>query len=88
MEGPDRRAPKRTYSTASVTVPRRCSASNTATPEFYATRSCGKIERVVVLRNIWDRSCWLAAEEIMAKLCTRIADLPGPGSSDDEVWVH
>jgi hypothetical protein len=48
----------------------------------------GKIERVVVLRNIWDRSCWLAAEEIMAKLCARIADLPGPGISDEEVRVH
>jgi hypothetical protein len=48
----------------------------------------GKIERVVVLRNIWDRSCWLAAEEIMSKLCTRIADLPGPGSDDEEVRVH
>jgi hypothetical protein len=62
---------------------------NTLCIEFYANKIVdGKVAKVIVLRNIWDRSCWLAAEEIMSKLCARIIDLPGAGSSDDEVRVH
>jgi hypothetical protein len=49
-------------------------------------QDCGR--EGIVLRNIWDRSCWLSAEEIMSKLCARIVDLPSPGSDDDEVRVH
>jgi hypothetical protein len=62
---------------------------NTICIEFYANKIVeGKVQKVIVLRNIWDRSCWLSAEEIMSKLCARIVDLPSPGSDDDEVRVH
>lgn len=62
-------------------------SQNTICVELYANKIVdGKIQKVVVLRNTWDRSCWLAAQAIMARLFTDVAALPQV--ENGEIHVH
>lgn len=52
-------------------------SQNIVLVELYALKIIeGKLRRVVVLRNTWDRSNWLAAQREMAKAFGHIAELP------------
>jgi hypothetical protein len=46
------------------------------------------VQRVVVLRCRWDRSAWLADQEMMGKLVMEVLASPGPSAADDVVRVH
>lgn len=61
-------------------------SQNTICVELYANKIIdGKIEKVVVLRNTWDRSNWIAATEAMIKLFSVVlAELP----PSEEIRVH
>jgi hypothetical protein len=47
-----------------------------------------KVQRVVVLRCRWDRSAWLADQEMMAKFVMEVLASPSPSATDDVVRVH
>jgi hypothetical protein len=47
----------------------------------------GKVQKVVVMRNTWDRACWLDMQSMIARIFGQIADLP-MAAADDEVRVH
>jgi hypothetical protein len=64
-------------------------SNNTIAIELYANKIVdGKVQRVVVLRCRWDRSAWLADQEMMAKLVMEVLASPSPSASGDEVRVH
>jgi hypothetical protein len=57
--------------------------------EFYAYRIVdGKIRKVVAMRSMWDRSCWLAAQVMLSRISAEIASMPAPIDRDDELRVH
>jgi hypothetical protein len=65
-------------------------SQNTLCIELYANKIVdGRVQKVVVMRNTWDRSCWLAAQQIIAQMFAEVATLPLPDSSADEaVHIH
>jgi hypothetical protein len=48
----------------------------------------GKVQKVMVLRNTWDRSSWLEAQALFARIFGQITALSSPSNGDDEVRVH
>jgi hypothetical protein len=36
----------------------------------------GKVQKVVVMRNTWDRACWLDAQLMLARISAQVAGLP------------
>jgi hypothetical protein len=44
-------------------------------------------KKVVVMRNTWDRACWIDMQSMIARIFGQIADLPTT-ARDDEVRVH
>jgi hypothetical protein len=53
------------------------------------TRSwTGKVQKVMVLRNTWDRSSWLEAQALIARIFGQITALSSPSNGDEEVRVH
>jgi hypothetical protein len=64
-------------------------SEHTLCVEFFANKIMnGKIEKVVVLRNIWDRSSWLEAQALLARMFGQIIALSSPSNGDEEVRVH
>jgi hypothetical protein len=64
-------------------------SQNTICVELYANKIVdGKVQKVVVLRNTWDRSCRLAAQEMLARIFGDVATLAEASDRDDEVRVH
>jgi hypothetical protein len=64
-------------------------SNNTICVELYANKIVdGKVQRVVVLRCRWDRSAWLADQEMMGKLVMEVLASPSPSATDDVVRVH
>jgi hypothetical protein len=64
-------------------------SQNTICVELYASKIVdGKVQMVLVLRNTWDRSCWLAAQEALARIFGDVATLPEASDREDEVCVH
>lgn len=65
-------------------------SQNTICIELYANKIVdGKIQKVVVLRNTWDRAGWLAAQEALMKLFAKVADLPAPVEEEEtDIRVH
>jgi hypothetical protein len=63
-------------------------SQNTICVELYANKIVdGKVQKVVVMRNTWDRACWLDMQTMIARIFGQVADLPN-APSDDEVRVH
>jgi hypothetical protein len=63
-------------------------SQNTVCIELYANKIVdGKVQKVVVMRNTWDRACWLDMQSMIARIFGQIADLP-IAAADDEVRVH
>jgi hypothetical protein len=63
-------------------------SQNTICVELYANKIVdGKVQKVVVMRNTWDRACWLDMQTMIARIFGQFADLPN-APSDDEVRVH
>jgi hypothetical protein len=57
--------------------------------ELYANKIVdGKAQKVVVMRNTWDRSCWLAAQLVITRIFGEVADLPNPGEDAGDARVH
>jgi hypothetical protein len=44
--------------------------------------------KVIVLRNTWDRSSWLEAQALIARIFGQIIALSNPSNGDEEVRVH
>jgi hypothetical protein len=66
-------------------------SEHTLCVEMYANRIVdGKIEKVVVARNTWDRASWLATQQVIARIFAGVAKEPLAEMSDrdDEVRVH
>jgi hypothetical protein len=63
-------------------------SQNTICVELYANKIVdGKVQKVVVMRNTWDRACWRDMQSMIARIFGQIADLPN-APSDDAVRVH
>jgi hypothetical protein len=63
-------------------------SQNTICVELYANKIVdGKVQKVVVMRNTWDRACWLDAQLMIARIFGQIADQP-MAAADDEVRLH
>jgi hypothetical protein len=45
------------------------------------------VKKVVVMRNTWDRACWLDMQTMISRIFGQVADLSSP-AADDEVRVH
>ena len=64
-------------------------SNNTIVVELYANKVVdGKVQRVVVLRCRWDRSSWLADQEMIAKLVLEVMAGPSASAADEEVRLH
>jgi hypothetical protein len=64
-------------------------SEHTLCVEMYANKIVdGKVQKVIVLRNIWDRSSWLEAQALLARMFGQIIALSTPNNGDDEVRVH
>jgi hypothetical protein len=64
-------------------------SQNVICVEFYVNKIVdGKVEKVVVLRNTWDRSNWLAAQQAMAAIFAKAAALPDLSDECERVPVH
>jgi hypothetical protein len=64
-------------------------SQNTVSVELYANKIVdGKVQKVVVMRNTWDRACWLATQQMLARVFADVAALPETIDRDDEVRVH
>jgi hypothetical protein len=64
-------------------------SENTICVEMYANKIVdGKVQKVVVMRNMWDRSSWLEAQALIARIFGQIIALSSPSNGDDEVRVH
>jgi hypothetical protein len=49
----------------------------------------GKVQKVVVMRNTWDRASWLAAQQVIAQMFAEVATLPLPDAPANEaVRIH
>jgi hypothetical protein len=68
-------------------VSQHCS-QNTICVELYANKIVdGKVQKVVAMRNTWDRACWIDMQLMIARIFGQIADLPMT-ARDDEVRGH
>jgi hypothetical protein len=57
--------------------------------EMYANKIVdGKVQKVIVLRNTWDRSSWLETQALLARMFGQIIALSSPSNGDEEVRVH
>jgi hypothetical protein len=64
-------------------------SQNTICVELYANKIVdGKVQKVVVMRNTWDRACWLATQQVIARMFAGVAALPETSERDDDVRVH
>jgi hypothetical protein len=64
-------------------------SNHTIAIELYANRIVdGKVQRVIVLRCRWDRTSWLADQEMMAKLVMEVLASPSPAATDEVASVH
>jgi hypothetical protein len=64
-------------------------SEHTMCVEMYANKFVdGKVQKVVVMRNTWDRSSWLEAQALLARMFGQIIALSSPSNGDDEVRVH
>jgi hypothetical protein len=61
---------------------------NTLCIELYANKIVdGKVEKVVVMRNTWDRASWLATQQVIAQMFAEVGTLPDTSTPADQV-VH
>jgi hypothetical protein len=64
-------------------------SANMVCIELYANRVVnGEVRKVVAMRCRWDRSCWLAEQEMTAKLVMEVLALRDQPQSDAVVLVH
>jgi hypothetical protein len=64
-------------------------SEHTICVELYANKIVdGKVQKVVVLRNTWDRSCWIATQETLGRLFGTVAAMPNTPAEDNGVHVH
>jgi hypothetical protein len=65
------------------------SPGSTMCVEMYANKIVdGKVQKVIVLRNTWDRSSWLETQALLARMFGQIIALSSPSNGDEEVRVH
>jgi hypothetical protein len=77
---------KRSAPTAS---PASIGSASTLCVEMYANKIVdGKVQKVIVVRNTWDRSSWLEAQALLARMFGQIIALSSPSNGDEEVRVH
>jgi hypothetical protein len=64
-------------------------SERTVCVEMYANKIAdGKMQKVIVLRNTWDRSSWLEAQALLARMFGQIITLSSRSNGDEEVRVY
>jgi hypothetical protein len=65
-------------------------SENTLCVEHYANKIVdGKVQKVVVLRNMWDRSCWLAVQQQIVRMFAEVSAMPNsPAEEETSVHIH
>jgi hypothetical protein len=57
--------------------------------ELYANKIVdGKVQKVMVMRNTWDRASWLETQSMIAQILARVVALPTADGADEEVRLH
>jgi hypothetical protein len=60
-------------------------SENTICIEYYANKIVnGKVQRVVVLQWRWDRSAWIASQQLIARMFTEIVAMPATPIENSE----
>jgi hypothetical protein len=62
---------------------------NTVCVEFCANKIVdGKAQKVIVLRDKWDRACWLGAQQVIARIFAEVATLPESSELAENAQLH
>jgi hypothetical protein len=53
--------------------------------EYFANKVVdGKVQRMIVMRCMWDRSSWIASQQLLARMFTEIVAMPAAPHEHEE----